>query len=105
MTQSLVELFGVGVNLTGVTLSINLTNFGKLNTPNPSATQIVAALLDFWTTSTQDLAEDETAGIVAASEVQRNFIVKNDVSLIEYNFSINAYVPDTSGAFDPDQVI
>lgn len=107
MAQALDQLFGTGASLSQGILTIYVQNLGKLdNFLNASPSKVAAAILDFWSVSSKVLgsAEDETAGIVA-SEPQREFIVKNDVSLIKYSFTVDVFVPDTSGAFDPDQVI
>ncbi|BAU65667.1 hypothetical protein STA3757_30560 [Stanieria sp. NIES-3757] len=105
MAQILSQLFGTGASLSQGILTVYLQNLGKLdNFLNASPSQVAAAILDFWSVSTATSAEDETAGVIA-SEPQREFIVKNDVPLIKYSFTVDVFVPDTSGAFDPDQVI
>ncbi|BAU63035.1 hypothetical protein STA3757_03900 [Stanieria sp. NIES-3757] len=104
MAQTFTDLFGGGASLSGGILSVYVQNLGKLDNLSASASKVAAAILDFWSVSTATSAEDETAGVIA-SEPQREFIVKNDVPLIKYSFTVDVFVPDTSGAFDPDQVI
>ena len=106
MAQTLTDLFGSSASLSGGVLSITLADFVKLNDTTPSATQIAAAILEYWATSTTSLTDDNTAGIVAATfQPSKAFVTRNNVSQIEQGFTINTYRADTSASFDPDDII
>lgn len=104
--QTITELFGSGASLTGTTLTIDVaTSFTKLNDPAPSASQIAAALLDYWITATAGKEDDDTAKIVASTfQPTKAFVTRNNVFQIEQGFTINTYIADNTAAFDPDNV-
>jgi hypothetical protein len=106
MAQSLTSLFGANASVSSGVLSITLADFTELDGSSPTATQIAAAILQYWATSTTSLTDDNTAGVVASSfQPSKTFVTRNNVSQIEQGFTINTYRADTTTSFDPDDVI
>lgn len=108
MAQTLQELFGANAALASGTLSIKLSDYPTLNSANPSASKICAAILLRLKDVTKASQDDPTAGVVASDfEQTKTFITRGNpgVAQEQHPITFNLYRPDTSTALDPDDVI
>jgi hypothetical protein len=106
---TLTQCFGANATLTNGTLTIQLSDFPALNSANPSASKIMAAIMLALKTTTATLREDSTVGIVSAIEYgnEKSFVQRGDpaVSQIQTALTFNLYTADSSTALDPDDVL
>jgi hypothetical protein len=80
MPLTLQQAFGENATLTNGILYISLADYPKLNSANPSASQVLAAILLRLKTVTQPLANDSTVGVVAAEEFgnEKSFVIRGE---------------------------
>lgn len=119
MTQSLTDLLGANVTITGNTITIDLTDFTDSNgtqiLDDPSSasdSQKIATLISGIHQNTKPQTDangialvDKTNAIVSSESFSpKTFEVREDEAQIRHEFNFSIYTIDST-AFDPDNAI
>lgn len=102
---TLQEAFGSNASLTSTSLTIQLSDLASagLNKPNPSASEILTAIvLRVINSQPSNASEDTERGIVIGTPFMS--ISRND-SQLERQYPFSIYTPLNITALDPDEVV
>jgi hypothetical protein len=104
---TLSQLFGPNATLAGGTLTVKLSDFTgvSLNNPNPSPSEVAAAIVSFWKANKPSTSDtDPDIGLVCESTF-KSFQQIGTTPLLIYAFTVSIRTEDTVGNnLDPDSV-
>ena len=73
-------------------------------TKDAYADKIAAALLVLWKQKQAATDDDNTVGLYVG-DVFKQFITRNSVDQMSFNYQVAIYIPDPTANLDPDDVV
>lgn len=104
---TLQQQFGTNAAISSGVLSITLADLAAvgLNNSSPSPADIAGALVLLWKTNQGASADqDPTIGVVVSDPFPA-FATRGSSSQIQYQYPVSLYVPNTTSAIDPDNIV
>ena len=89
-----------------ITNSQGIDNVGLITqlTKDAYADKIAAALLVMWKQKQAATDDDNTVGLYVG-DVFKQFITRNSVDQMSFNYQVAIYIPDPTANLDPDDVV